>query len=168
MAVLRHQDVVERAQAPKELHVLERSGNPETGNLVGAKARDVALPEPDRSARRAVEAGNAVEDGSLAGAVGTNQAVDGAGLDAEAHAVDCAQTPEAEADLVEGEAGHDRLDRSEPAIGPFSSRAGEPTPSVDRPPKSHASGARAQRPAPEVTGCYSASRDPVKGCELGV
>ena len=43
-----------------------------------------------------VEAGDAVEDGGLAGAVGADQPVDGARLDGEAHAVDGAQAPEAE------------------------------------------------------------------------
>ena len=72
MVVPRHEDVVERAHAAGELHVLKRPRDAEAGDLIGAEVRDVAVAEADGAVRRAVEAGDVVEYGGLAGAVGAD------------------------------------------------------------------------------------------------
>src|SRR5207249_9967461 len=47
VAVLRHQHVVERREAPEELHVLERARDAEAGNLIRPETGDVRLAKQD-------------------------------------------------------------------------------------------------------------------------
>ena len=107
VAVPCDQDVVERAHAAEELDVLEGARDPEAGDLIGPELRDVAVAKVDDPARRPVEAGDAVEDGGLARAVGADQPVDLAHVDAEGDTIDRAQAPEVDRQLVEGEVNHE-------------------------------------------------------------
>src|SRR5262249_56002460 len=77
-----HQEIVERAHVPEELHVLEGARDAEAGDLVRAKMREIAVAKSDGPAHRPVEAGDAVEDRRLARAVGADQPVDLTRLDA--------------------------------------------------------------------------------------
>jgi hypothetical protein len=67
--------------------------------------RDVVLEEADASAGGPIESRDAAEDGGLAGPVGTDQPVDGARPDLEAHPVDGAQAAEVQGEIVDGQAG---------------------------------------------------------------
>ena len=107
VAVPGHQDVVERAHAAEELDVLEGARDTEAGDLIGAELRDVAVAKADGATRRAVEAGDAVEDGGLARAVGADQPVELAHLDTERDAIDRAQAAEVDGQLVEGKVNHE-------------------------------------------------------------
>jgi hypothetical protein len=131
VAVLGHQDVVEDAQARKQLHVLEGARDPQSRDLIGPAVRDVVIEEVDAPAGGPVEAGDAVEDGRLAGAVGADQPVDGLRLDAEAHAVDGAQSSEVDGQIADGQAGAhrgtERAGQQRPGIGPYFSRRGAPS-----------------------------------------
>src|SRR5262249_46216143 len=107
LVMLRHQDVVEGAEAPEQLDVLEGARDTEPRDLIGSQARDLTLAKMDGPARRTVETGDAVEDRGLAGAVRADQAVDLTRPDAERHAVGRAQAPEVDGKLVNREIDHE-------------------------------------------------------------
>ena len=66
----------------------------------GLSLHDRLALEPDVACVGPVEPGQAIEDRGLAGAVGADEADDGAFLDIEAEAVDDVQPPEAQRQIV--------------------------------------------------------------------
>src|SRR5437879_2883534 len=79
--------VVEAAHVVEEADVLERARDAVARDLVRLETRDVLAVEHDSAAGGLVEAGDVVEEGCLAGAVGPDQREDLAALDVKAHVV---------------------------------------------------------------------------------
>ncbi len=80
-----HQIVGDRARRGDD--VLERAGHPERGDAVRSEPGQLRVPEPDRAGGGAGQTGEHVETGGLAGAVGPDEGVHGAGRDGEGDAV---------------------------------------------------------------------------------
>src|ERR1019366_7702613 len=74
------EDVLAGGEAAEGLQLLEGSGYPHAGPLVGALARDVDAVEKNSSGGRILESGDHIEQSRLAGAVGPDQAGDQARL----------------------------------------------------------------------------------------
>jgi hypothetical protein len=85
-------DVLDHAHGAEQAQGLECPRHAAAGDLVGAQAGDRAAVDADLAAARAVQAGDDVERGGLAGAVRPDQATDLAGFDPEREIVD-ARTP---------------------------------------------------------------------------
>jgi hypothetical protein len=66
----------------------ELSGQPDAGPHPGRVADDVVSGDPDRPGVRAEQGGEDADQGGLAGAVGSEQPVDGAARDGEAQVVE--------------------------------------------------------------------------------
>ena len=81
--------------------VIGQLGDAEVGDAVGLETDHVASLERDRPGVGAVEAGDAVEQRSLAGAVRPDQAGDPAGLDIEIDAVQRMNAVEAARDAAD-------------------------------------------------------------------
>ena len=97
--------VVENRELRKQLDVLERACHPEIGDLVRFEAEEVAPLEPNRPLLRVIHAADAVEDRSLAGAVGTDDGEYLAATNGERHAVDRLHTGKRKMDVVDLEKG---------------------------------------------------------------
>ena len=69
-------DVVDNTGLAEQADVLERAGDPCLGDLVGFPAHNALPVEDDGTLGRRINAGDHVEDGRLAGAVGSNEADD--------------------------------------------------------------------------------------------
>src|SRR5690606_21384117 len=80
--VAAEQDVVEHAHALEQGDVLEGARHAAPGDLVRADADEGLALERDRAFLRGIEAGDRVDQRRLAGAVGPDEAVDLALLDA--------------------------------------------------------------------------------------
>jgi hypothetical protein len=90
MAVLRHQDIVEGAHTPEELHILEGAGNATARDLIGSEVCDVLVSKTDRPTRGRIKTRNAVENGRFSSAVWANQPMDLPLLDSKGDVVNCA------------------------------------------------------------------------------
>src|SRR6267154_1464837 len=88
-------DVVNCGHVVEEPYVLECSGDPRPGHLVGFRTGYLLAIEDDSATGWLEQAGDAVEKGGLAGAVGPNQRKDLASSDLKAHAVHRNQAAEA-------------------------------------------------------------------------
>src|SRR5437867_1179842 len=102
-AVLPQADVVERRHVLEEADVLERPRDSERGHLVRARAGDLPILEEDSAAGRREDAGDAVEERGLAGAVGADEREDLAALHVEGHVVDGQESAEPLRDVVHPE-----------------------------------------------------------------
>ena len=71
--VASNEHVLERGHRSEQADVLKGAGDPEAGDDVGPRAGDVAVAQQDPAFRRLVEPGQHVEQGRLAGAVGTDE-----------------------------------------------------------------------------------------------
>ena len=87
--------VVEHGHSGERLHQLKRAADAGAANLVGPAAVDTLSSELDDARIRLEHAGDQVEAGGLAGAVGPNQRDDAALGNGEAHILSGAQTAEA-------------------------------------------------------------------------
>ena len=87
-AVTAEADIVEHAQLMKQGRALKGPDQPQLGERAGFPARNVFPEIDDLAAGRRVEAADHVEGRRLAGAVGTDQAVDRARVHIEAEVVD--------------------------------------------------------------------------------
>ena len=96
-AMLPRHDVFEHAHLPEQPHVLERAGDAGARHLTGLQRQRLGAVEDDAAALRLVEAGDAVEERGLAGAVRADEAGDGAGVDREVHVLQHAVAGKAEA-----------------------------------------------------------------------
>ena len=85
MAVARDQQVVEHRDARRERDVLEGSRDPERGDPVRAQLRELVAAVADRAGAGRIDPAQHVQARRLAGAVGPDQRVQGAGLDREGH-----------------------------------------------------------------------------------
>src|SRR6266480_2318746 len=92
--------VLERRHLWEEADVLERAADTELRDRVWRLVGDVDAVEDDHARRRAVEAGEHVEEGRLAGPVRADQADDRALRDREVEVVDGEQAAELLADVV--------------------------------------------------------------------
>ena len=90
-----HEDVLERRHAPEEADVLVRPREAEVRDPIGTQLVDGEAVEGDAALVDLVEAGDAVEEGRLAGAVGPDDADDGALVDGEVQGIDGQQAAEA-------------------------------------------------------------------------
>ena len=88
------EDVLERRHLLKEADVLERPADAALGGGVWRRTGDVPAVEDDAARGRLVDAGDHVEERRLAGAVGPDQAHDGALRDREVDVVDRDQAAE--------------------------------------------------------------------------
>ena len=95
-----HQHVVVHGHLLEGTDDLEGSHGAQARDLVGWKPRDLPAVEEDPPRGDRVEAGDAVEERRLAGAVGPDEAHDGPGLDGEAHAVVGDELPEFLGDVL--------------------------------------------------------------------
>src|SRR5205823_3468518 len=77
-----------------------------SGPMAGAQALDLAILELDGAAGGGVDAGDAVEEGCLAGAVGPDDCENLAGLNGKTQVVDRAQPSIGLADLLALQDGH--------------------------------------------------------------
>ena len=98
------QHVLHDAEAAEQLQVLKGAGDAEAGHGVGGEGRDV-LAADLYAAVMAIQAGDAVEGGALAGAVGADEGVDGPGHDAQGEPVDGHQAAEAQGDVLQLDRG---------------------------------------------------------------
>ncbi len=109
--VLRHQQVFENRHAGEQADVLERArdlGLPvdaEAGQPLQQQLRAVGLAQRDHALGRLVEAGDAVEDRGLAGAVRADERGDVAAPGLEAEVVDRHQPAEAHGEVLNVENG---------------------------------------------------------------
>ena len=78
-----HHDVLERGEPGEGLHELERPREAQAADRVGLEPDQGRAVERDRAVSRGVEAGDEVEHGGLAGAVGPDEPDDLAALDRE-------------------------------------------------------------------------------------
>src|SRR5712692_5805761 len=96
-----HQQVLERGQLGEDARHLERAAHALHRDLPRLQSVDALAPEEDAAGVAPLEAGDAVEERRLAGAVGTDEAVDPAGLEAQRDAVDRGDAAEALLDAVD-------------------------------------------------------------------
>src|SRR6267142_1679414 len=92
--MLAHLHVVHRAHVLEQADVLKRTGDAQLRGAVGLGTRDVAAFEDDLASCGHVHAGDAVEQGGLAGAVRSDQGKDLALRDVKAHLVDSGKAAE--------------------------------------------------------------------------
>src|SRR5262249_32060517 len=103
----RHHDVLDHRQLPVRLGNLERTRNPDPGDLVGRPARDVLPREYDLASHRPQRTGDQVIERALAGTVRTAETEQLALVDREADIVHGAQRTEAVLEIADFEqAGH--------------------------------------------------------------
>ena len=86
--------VVEHRRAVEQGRGLERARHAEPGDLVRAQAGHVLPLEQDLARTRRVRAGDQVEEGGLAGAIGADDRVDMAGFERHGHVVHRGQPAE--------------------------------------------------------------------------
>jgi len=98
-------DILQHAQPLERLHDLEGAADTGVADEVGPQPRDLPSVEAHAAGVGPVDAGDHVEDRGLAGAVGSDQGVDGTGRHVEGDVVHGAQAAEALADPVEFEPG---------------------------------------------------------------
>ena len=103
--------VVARRHGREQRDVLEGARDAERGDLVPRHARKRPAVEPDRAGVRLVEAGDAVEQRRLAGAVRADQAADRAGRDREADVVERGDAAEADRTFVDRQQRGSSVDR---------------------------------------------------------
>ena len=99
-AVHAHQHVLERAHGLEQADVLEGAAHAQLGDRVGGQSRHLAAVEHDLAGGRRVGAGEHVEEGGLAGAVGPDQADDAAAGNGEVDVVARHQAAELLAHLL--------------------------------------------------------------------
>jgi hypothetical protein len=75
MAVETHQDIFQGGQVREESNILIGAGNSQSDDLVGQEPNEVLSVKEDFPGFRTIETGNAVEQGCLAGSVGSDDAV---------------------------------------------------------------------------------------------
>ena len=118
--VLRDHQVLEHRQAAEEPDVLERArdlrlgGDAVVGHALEQELGAARLAQRDPALARLVEAGDAVEDGGLAGAVRADQPGDVAALGLERHVVDGEQAAEAHGQMLDRQ---DRIGRADVFAG---------------------------------------------------
>src|SRR5262249_12930808 len=111
MLLQEHEEVLERAQAWEDAHLLKRARDAETSHAMRRSAREVAAPEEHAPTVGVQVTGDAVEQRRFAGAVRADQAHQFAGLHGE---VDLAHGRHAQKTLDETahlEERHQRLAR---------------------------------------------------------
>jgi hypothetical protein len=101
--VVADQNVLEDRHAPEEVDVLERARHAEPRHLVRAHLEEALAGELDVTRLRPVEAGHAVEERGLAGAVGADQPGDAAAVDVEGDGIERDDATEAPADFADGQ-----------------------------------------------------------------
>jgi len=102
-AVATHLDVVEDRHVVEQGDVLERPADPDLGNGVPRLVEDGPPLELNIAAVGRVETAQAVEQGRLAGAVGTDQAGDLARKDVEGYAIEGDDTAEPDGHVAHAE-----------------------------------------------------------------
>jgi hypothetical protein len=103
-------EVLEDGQAREAARDLECPHEPGPRDAVRAPARDVTAVEDHTATLRRHETGDAVKQRRLAGAVGTDETGDRAGLDREVNAVQRADAVEGALQAVDVEQGHGTRD----------------------------------------------------------
>jgi hypothetical protein len=99
-------DVVENREFLEQRHPLKGPDHTHLGDLAGPQAGDFAILEADAAAGWFVEAADDVEEGRLAGAVGTYHAADLPFLDGHRDTVEGVEAAEPLADVVDLEESH--------------------------------------------------------------
>jgi len=97
------QDVVERGELPEHFGVLEGAGDAAARDLVWRQSEEVVAAEHDSAARGRVEAGDHVEHGRLARAVGADQREDLPIADLEAQLAQRGEAAEADREVLDTE-----------------------------------------------------------------
>src|SRR5437763_10818312 len=113
-------DVVEHAEAGERLDELERAADARGADFIRPQAVNWAAGEDNRARIGRIDAGDHVEGGRLAGAVGTDETVDVAFGDLERHLVHRAQAVEAFRHRVDFKQGHGAAFRKIKPRGPRS------------------------------------------------
>ncbi len=98
-------DVIEDGERTEEADVLKGAGDAELDDFVDAEAGDGAAVEGNGSLGGLVNAGNEIEDGGFAGAVGADEAAEFVFADGEIDGVDSGEAAEADRGFVELEEG---------------------------------------------------------------
>ena len=88
------QHVLEHGHLPEQFRILERPRDALPRELIAGQPGNAGAEECDAAFARNIEPGNQVEQAGLAGAVRSDQGVDGTGLDLEADIVDRGQSAE--------------------------------------------------------------------------
>ena len=92
--MLADQHILDGGHIGEQANVLERAGDPQGRHLERLEPGDVMAVEDQLAGRDRIDAGHAVEEGGLAGAVRTDEAGDHAFFDDEIHVVDGGQAAE--------------------------------------------------------------------------
>ena len=103
--VARDEQVLDHAHVRKQLAVLEGAGDAEARNAMRPHTGDVFACETDATGARAIQAADAVQYRSLAGAVRSDQREQFAGLRLEGYVLEHLQPAEGERDGVELQRG---------------------------------------------------------------
>ncbi len=90
-----HHDVLERRHFREQADVLKRARNAGLGHFVNGRGPVGFAGQFETAAVGCVEAGEDIEEGGLAGAIGADQAIDLAALDGDAHLAQGLQAAEA-------------------------------------------------------------------------
>ena len=90
--MLGDQDVFENAHFLEQTDVLKSPRHPQTGNRVRLHSGDLLAGEADTAAGRRIDAGDQIERGGLASAIGANQTDDLTRLNLHVELGDCGQT----------------------------------------------------------------------------
>src|SRR3990172_8361637 len=104
--VLTHEDVFEGGHVAEQADVLVGAGDPEPGDSIRGVPVQEAIFQEDLASVDAVEPRDAVEERGLSGAVGADDAVDGALADLEAYISQGLEPAEAFRDIAGGGDGH--------------------------------------------------------------
>ena len=96
-------DVVENGETWEETDVLEGAGDAVCGDVVGLFADDAVLIEKNFPFGRLIDAGDEIENGGFAGAVGTDEADEFTFADLEIQGRDGSEAAEADGAATEFE-----------------------------------------------------------------
>ena len=94
------EQIIDHAHLRKQLAVLKSAGNAQAGNIVRRQSADVAAAKA-YGALAAVNAADAVEHASLAGAVRPDQRQELVALDGECHPIDHDQATKAQLQILD-------------------------------------------------------------------
>ena len=122
-------DVLAGGERPEQFQALEGPGQPEPGPMVGLHLGDIGVEQMDRAPAGSLQSTDHIEQGGLAGAVGTDQPGDRPGPDGEAHVAEGGDAAEPDRHLRHGQGARTRPAGCSSAggTGPTSDRKVPPT-----------------------------------------
>jgi hypothetical protein len=104
--MLSDQEIFQGSHMAKEFDVLERPGNPQSSDLIGAQLRQIVPGKHDCALRRLVKATDTIEDRRLASAIRADQAMNDPLRDGEGHVIDSFETTKMHREVLNLKVGH--------------------------------------------------------------